>query len=69
VNLKIVPKAACDYKILPKAGHLNVYWRNSTNESEGKPEQIFDAAYGTVFRISVFKEASRNFTFIFHTPS
>jgi hypothetical protein len=57
-------------KIVPKAGH-DVHWRNSTNESEGTPEQKFNAAYGTVFRISVSKEARRNFTFIFlfNTPS
>ncbi len=33
----------------------------STNKSKGKPEQKLDAAYGTIFRISVFKEASKNF--------
>jgi hypothetical protein len=45
---------------------MNVHWRTSTNESEGKPEQKFDAAYGIIFKISsVFKEAIRNFTFIF----
>jgi hypothetical protein len=38
---------------------MNVQWRKSTNESQGKPEQKFDA----IFRI--FKEASRNFILIF----
>ncbi len=36
----------------------------STNESKGKPEQKFDAAFGTIFRIelvSAFKDASKNF--------
>jgi len=28
-----------------------VHWRNSTNESEGKPDQKFNAAYGTIFSI------------------
>jgi hypothetical protein len=40
-----------------------VQWGNLTNESEEKPEQKFDAAYGTIFRISIVKEASRNFKF------
>ncbi len=31
---------------------MNVRWRNSANESEGKPEKKFDAAYGTIVRIS-----------------
>jgi hypothetical protein len=33
-----------------------VHWKKSTNESEGKPEQKFDAA---------FKEASGDFKLIF----
>ncbi len=47
---------------------VNVHWRKSTNESKGKPEQKFCAAFRTIFRIrtvSVFKEAGRNFIFIF----
>jgi hypothetical protein len=32
---------------------------NSTNESEGKPEQKFDAAYGTVFRNSTVLSKSK----------
>jgi hypothetical protein len=28
------------------------YWKKSTKESEGKPEQNFDAAFGTIFRIN-----------------
>jgi hypothetical protein len=31
---------------------MNVHWKKSTNKSKGKPEQKFDAAYGTIFRIS-----------------
>jgi hypothetical protein len=45
-------------KIVPKAGY---YTGKSTNESKGKPEQKFDAAFGTNFRITVFK-ASKNFS-------
>jgi hypothetical protein len=40
-----------------------------TNEREGKPEQKFDAPFGTIFRIrNVFKEASSNkkFSFLFN---
>ncbi len=55
------PEAACASKVVSKAvlwfwqffkkPAMNVHWRNSTNESEGKPEQNFDAAYGTIFRV------------------
>jgi hypothetical protein len=31
---------------------MNVHWRKLTDESKGKPEQKFDAAYETFFRIS-----------------
>ncbi len=31
---------------------MNVHRKKSTNESKGKLEQKFDAAYGTIFRIS-----------------
>ncbi len=47
---------------------MNVHWRKSTNESVGKPEQNFDAAFGRSFRIStvnIFKDSSRNINFIF----
>ncbi len=48
---------------------MNVHRRKSTNESKGKPEQKFDAAYGRIFRIielvRVFKEACKNFILIF----
>jgi hypothetical protein len=30
----------------------NVHLNKSTNESKGKPEQKFDAAFGTTFKIS-----------------
>jgi hypothetical protein len=29
-----------------------MYTEKITNESKGKPEQKFDAAYGTIFRIN-----------------
>jgi hypothetical protein len=53
VILKIVQKPA-----------MNVHWRNSTNESERKPEQKF-VTVQSLELVSVFKEASKNFTFIF----
>jgi hypothetical protein len=39
---------------------MNVHWRNSTNKSEEKQEQKFDAANGTTKSVSSFKEASRS---------
>jgi len=47
---------------------MNVRWRESTNESEGKLALIFDVAFGTFFGIIIFKEASRNciITFLFN---
>jgi hypothetical protein len=47
---------------------MNVHKKKSTNKSKGKPEQKFNAAYGTIFRnstVSVFKEASKNFILIY----
>jgi hypothetical protein len=41
---------------------VNVGRKKLTSESKGKPEQKFDAAFGTIFRITVvnvFKEASK----------
>jgi hypothetical protein len=34
--------------------HWNVHWKNSTDESEGKPAQKFDAAFRTISRISKY---------------
>jgi hypothetical protein len=31
---------------------MNVHWKKSINKSEGKPEQKFDVAFETIFRIS-----------------
>jgi hypothetical protein len=44
---------------------MNVHRKKSTNESQGKPEQKFDAAYETICKIIVFKESSRNFILVF----
>jgi hypothetical protein len=30
---------------------MNVHWKKLTSESKEKPEQKFDAAFGTIFRI------------------
>jgi hypothetical protein len=38
---------------------MNVHWKKLTNESKGKPEQKFDAAFGTTFRISKCFQRSR----------
>jgi hypothetical protein len=65
VILKIVPKAACDPENCSSA--MNVHWRKSTNESEGKPEQKFDVAFGTVLKkvFPLFREASKKLIFNF----
>jgi hypothetical protein len=61
VSLKVVPKPACDRK-----SAMNVHWKKSTNESKRKPEQKFDAAFGTIFGISkCFQRSKQNFTLVF----
>jgi hypothetical protein len=42
---------------------MNVHWRKSTNERQGKPKQKFVATFETILKI--VKEASKNFIFIF----
>jgi hypothetical protein len=38
-----------------------VHWKKLTNESKGKPEQKFYAAFGNFFElVNVFKESSKN---------
>jgi hypothetical protein len=65
VPLKVVPKPGCDSEHCSES-RLNVHYNKSTNESKGKPEQKFDAAFGTTFTISkVFREASKNFNLNF----
>jgi hypothetical protein len=44
--LKIVLKAAHECTV------YIVHWRKSTSESEGKPEQNFNADFGTIFKNS-----------------
>jgi hypothetical protein len=41
---------------------MNVHWKKSANESKGKPEQKFDAAFSkkNFESVSVFKEATKN---------
>ncbi len=54
VTLKVVPKAACDPKIVRKAA-MNVQCQKSTICSEGKLEQkltVQKAAFKTIFRNS-----------------
>jgi hypothetical protein len=43
---------------------INIHKKKWTNESKGKPKQKFDAAFGKrlLELVSVFKEASKNFT-------
>jgi hypothetical protein len=64
VTFKVVLEAACDpgncFESL-----LWMYWRKSLSESEGKPEQKFDAAFGKNFSVIIFKKGRRNFLFIF----
>ncbi len=38
--------------------------RESTNESKGQPEQKFDAAFETIFRISKYFQRSKQKLFI-----
>ncbi len=38
---------------------MNVKGKKSTNESKGKPEQKFDAAFGPISRMSKFFQRSK----------
>jgi hypothetical protein len=61
LTLKVVRKPPVFLKLFRKP-RMNEHWRNSTNESEGMPEQKFDAAYRTIFRISkCFKRSKQEF--------
>jgi hypothetical protein len=46
---------------------MNVNWKKLTNESKGKPEQKFDAAFGTIFSESgsVFKKKQAKTSYLF----
>ncbi len=54
---KLFPKSAMKCKVYTE--------ENQNNESEGKQELKFWRGVGTIFRICVYKEASRNFLIIF----
>jgi hypothetical protein len=46
---------------------MNEYWKKSTNESKRKPEQnLMRVLEQFLELVSGFKEACRNFIFIFH---
>jgi hypothetical protein len=49
---------------------MNVHWRKSTYESEGKPEQKFDALFRTIYRISKCFQRSKQklYTGIYFSP-
>jgi hypothetical protein len=38
---------------------MNVHWKKFTNESKGKPERKFYAAFGNYFRISKLFQRSK----------
>jgi hypothetical protein len=44
---------------------VNVHWKKLTNESKGKPEQKYDASFGTILSITVFLKESNSFILIF----
>jgi hypothetical protein len=54
------PPVSCDFNSILKAilrkPAMDVHWRESTNESEGKPEQKFDVAFVTIFVIIFSKK-------------
>jgi hypothetical protein len=52
VPLKVVPKPACDSENFSESRPMYEHKKKLTNESKEKPEQKFDAAFGTIFRIS-----------------
>jgi hypothetical protein len=66
VPLKVVPKPACDSENFSESRPMYVHKKKLTNESKEKPEQKFDAAFGTIFRISkCFQRSNKNFILIF----
>ncbi len=52
---KSCSKAACDTENCPKSRPWMYTGENGAIREQRKPEQKFDAAFGTMFRISVFK--------------
>jgi hypothetical protein len=61
VTVKVVMKAACDPENLCEPA-MNVHWRKSTNERQGKPKQM-RLSEQSLELVSVFKEASRTLYF------
>jgi hypothetical protein len=49
-TVKVIPKPACDPENSSESW-LFRYWKKSTNESKEKPEQKFDAAFGTILKL------------------
>ncbi len=67
-SLKIFPKAACNPKTCTESQVWHIHWRNSTNVREEKPEQKIQKrrlSEQSLELTTVFKEATRNFIFIF----
>jgi hypothetical protein len=64
VPLKVVQNPPVILKFVPKADCESTLEKIDQYEQR-KPEQKFDAAFGTTFRNSVFKEASKNFIMFF----
>jgi hypothetical protein len=52
------------WKLLRKPA-MNVHWKKSTNESKGKPEICCGFWNNFLELVSVFKEESKNFLFLF----
>jgi hypothetical protein len=67
VTLKVVPKATCDPKIVPKAA-MNVHCQKSTVAKESLNRNLLykrRLLKQSLEIVSVFKELCRNFIFIF----
>jgi hypothetical protein len=52
VTLKVVPKAACDFEIVLKAGYVMHTRKNRPKTAKESLNRNSDAACGTIFRIS-----------------
>jgi hypothetical protein len=64
--IKFSPKTDCGSENFSDSQHLHVHLRKSTNESKGKVEQKFDAAFRTIFILrKCFKRSKPNFEIIF----
>jgi hypothetical protein len=70
MTIKVVPKAACDPESCSKSQPCTVctLYTREIRPMRRKPEQKFDAAAEQSFElVSVSKEATRKFIFIFQT--